>query len=1425
MSFAAIRFACSNRLLTPLQLRVTPRTQSLATLVGVALAFAFSAAVCRAQVTRTWIAGGTQNVWSNSANWTPPGVPGASDTAIVPVGKFVKVESDVAVATLTLQGVLQGTGNVTITGHLSWDGGTMSGPGKTILATGATGSITGPAATMNANREFRNSGVLSIAAPMTMWYPAAFTNLAEGTLTITTDAALFGDAFRMSPNSNPGPIYLTNAGLITKESASRSIIGNGINFRNTGAIEVRAGALQFSTSNAGTNSGTFRVEPDAILDLRDPLTFTAGAIDADGELHFIGTTISFPPGSFGAKGKTLFRGVITIQEPWAPKDGLLRLETGTFTANAPLTVTRLESVDCNVVLGTPMEIGEIAMLGGGSLSLNGNTTIKNLTATKGYGLFGTGKLTVTDSCLLGASSFNIGGNTVLTLGPACASSVPDGIGIGLLGTIENFGTMSLRGVISINSSGTSLFVNRPGGVVNIDSNSDKMASAFTGYSGTVTNQGVMNKVGTTRTQFGETSSTGVVFHNAGVVNVLEGRLDFFIDGTDSGITNVAPGAIHAIQRSRTQIAGSGMGGTGTLRIESHPYYTSIAPTLNYPPGGWTFAGSLLVSKGNLTINDPFAPALLSITGGTVAFNQTLSYTSDFTITGAASVSFGVTQTFSKLNVYGVMSGAGAVSVSDTLVFSGTMSGTGKTTLGPGGTATIVNCSLIGRTLENAGTVQFTGTMTMSGNARFSNLPSGLAVVSTNYPTAGYVFGWNDGNPGIVNAGTFRKVTNSTTNVHSMVWFSNTGKIEVQAGKLSLYSISGNLGDVSVSPGASLSLSGVYTIDKPLTLSSGSSLSLSGSWENKSAITGNGISLILAGSWTNSGTFDISNSSWSIGGDFDSLGPTMGSGNTYTYTGAFYGTTLKADLSTGDVYLQAGYLDSVVLAASQGARFIVNGSNPVAAYGTSLEGEMVITSCGSLVIGSDFTLRDGAILRVNNAGCQRDSIEFRGTGTLGGTGTIEINEGGSRNALYVNGAYLTVDPGVTIRLRSNSATTSNATISLDGKIFNHGTFSSEQSGRTLSIIGYGKFENLGTVQAIAGTLNLNPGVLLNYDTFTRNLSGGKWRAAGGSLSLGGRNIRSIGAGTEIDIEHQPASAPDLSELTASAGTLRLSGTHLSITPVGGVLGLSGTTQFGPGSRLSVQGGVAMSAGSSTRFLASGIQPDAYGQLASSGSIELGGKLNGALLAPFQPHAGDVLADVITAAQTTGAFLSTCFDTNDAQLGVRAIIENDRVSLALTPDSGTTPQITQQPQDVNARGSAQFRVLASPLDATFQWRKDSTPLVDGPTAWGSIVGGSTSPYLTLSSVSQLDAGRYDVVITNSCGGTTSTAALLELCPGDIDINGVVDDQDFVGFLHDYSRLQCTSDQMLPGCPADLNSDGVVDDADFGIFVVAYDLLLCP
>lgn len=64
----------------------------------------------------------------------------------------------------------------------------------------------------------------------------------------------------------------------------------------------------------------------------------------------------------------------------------------------------------------------------------------------------------------------------------------------------------------------------------------------------------------------------------------------------------------------------------------------------------------------------------------------------------------------------------------------------------------------------------------------------------------------------------------------------------------------------------------------------------------------------------------------------------------------------------------------------------------------------------------------------------------------------------------------------------------------------------------------------------------------------------------------------------------------------------------------------------------------------------------------------------------------------------------------------------------------------------------------------------------------------------------------------------------CPGDLNGDGLVDDQDFVVFVGAYNLLDCADPAMPVGCPADLNGDGFVDDADFVIFIAAYDKLLC-
>jgi len=90
--------------------------------------------------------------------------------------------------------------------------------------------------------------------------------------------------------------------------------------------------------------------------------------------------------------------------------------------------------------------------------------------------------------------------------------------------------------------------------------------------------------------------------------------------------------------------------------------------------------------------------------------------------------------------------------------------------------------------------------------------------------------------------------------------------------------------------------------------------------------------------------------------------------------------------------------------------------------------------------------------------------------------------------------------------------------------------------------------------------------------------------------------------------------------------------------------------------------------------------------------------------------------------------------------------------LTINPSTT--ITAQPvnQTACAGGSATFTVAASGSGAlSYQWRKG-----------GVNIPGATAANLTINPVAAGDAGSYDVVVSNSCGTVTSSAATLTVNP---------------------------------------------------------------
>ena len=85
----------------------------------------------------------------------------------------------------------------------------------------------------------------------------------------------------------------------------------------------------------------------------------------------------------------------------------------------------------------------------------------------------------------------------------------------------------------------------------------------------------------------------------------------------------------------------------------------------------------------------------------------------------------------------------------------------------------------------------------------------------------------------------------------------------------------------------------------------------------------------------------------------------------------------------------------------------------------------------------------------------------------------------------------------------------------------------------------------------------------------------------------------------------------------------------------------------------------------------------------------------------------------------------------------------------------------PQAACPGDAADFNVLANGTGTlTYQWRRDSIPLADGPTGSGSELLGTSGPQLTVFTVGVADVGAYDCVVSSDCGSAISSAAGLSL-----------------------------------------------------------------
>lgn len=160
---------------------------------------------------------------------------------------------------------------------------------------------------------------------------------------------------------------------------------------------------------------------------------------------------------------------------------------------------------------------------------------------------------------------------------------------------------------------------------------------------------------------------------------------------------------------------------------------------------------------------------------------------------------------------------------------------------------------------------------------------------------------------------------------------------------------------------------------------------------------------------------------------------------------------------------------------------------------------------------------------------------------------------------------------------------------------------------------------------------------------------------------------------------------------------------------------------------------------------------------------------------QPVGGEVCEgkDFTFTAAATGGDLSYVWRINDVPIpnsnspvlkitgakssdqGDYKVIVNNKcgteISQTVNLKVNLLPKIASQPSDLKLlRGDkAEFNVITQDGSVTFQWRKD-----------GKNIDNATSNTYKIESVLEADAGKYDCVLTNSCGSTTSRQAVLSV-----------------------------------------------------------------
>ncbi len=279
-----------------------------------------------AQTSYTWFGG--EGDWEVASNWSPNGIPGFMDTAVIDTGIVTLTESD-SIANLKLAGILQGTTSLTVLSEMTWTAGQMNGTGSIIIAEDAELYLrASPDQIISSTRQIYNYGtaewdsgnVYIVSSGKFYNFGTFHDNIEEQYLIRGTTAES----------------KFVNQGHYVKSGSAVSFLWVIVN--NNGILEIQKGTANFHGFTFTNNDSLIAAE-DTKVYFSGGWTYIYGPLVCSGEVKFDGTNaiidnvLNISGNIVFSNGKTTFSSNSSFENfgniaPEISRDGTVVFNTG-----------------------------------------------------------------------------------------------------------------------------------------------------------------------------------------------------------------------------------------------------------------------------------------------------------------------------------------------------------------------------------------------------------------------------------------------------------------------------------------------------------------------------------------------------------------------------------------------------------------------------------------------------------------------------------------------------------------------------------------------------------------------------------------------------------------------------------------------------------------------------------------------------------------------------------------------------------------------------------------------------------------------------------------------------------------------------------------------------------------------------------------